>query len=126
MRYVIVLLMTVLSCCAGSLPNNFVNAIHQVETSGHYGPIWGDNHKAFGPLQIHKQCWKDSKVAGSWMDCQDYDYSVHVMNAYLSRFGAKYIETNDYQSLARIWNSGPTGKANPDYWKKVKKVLTNQ
>lgn len=109
-----------------ALPENFVKAIHQVETSGRVGPIKGDGGKALGPLQIHFDYWKDSGVKGNYYQCSDLEYSKKVMRAYFERYAPKALEKNDYETLARIHNGGWNGKKNPKtrvYWEKVKKVM---
>ena len=39
--------------------NDFLNALHQVESGGQLGAIVGDNGRALGPLQIHKIYWAE-------------------------------------------------------------------
>ena len=46
------------------LPAKFIRAMHQVESSGKVGLIYGDNFSSIGPLMISKNCWIDSKVKG--------------------------------------------------------------
>ena len=125
-----VLLFILLACyarCEAVTPN-FLNAIHQVESSGRMGPIWGENHTALGPMQIHYAYWRDANVPGRWADCADYNYSCRVVTAYLKRYAAIALLTHDYETLARIHNGGPKGqykRATYAYWLRVKKHLTN-
>lgn len=122
----ILFLMVSLQCLALPLPSEFVRAIHVVETSGRLGGIKGDSGKAFGPLQIHFACWRDSGVKGAYSRCADYNYSVTVLTGYLNRYARNAIKSHDYQTLARVWNGGPMGYRNEktiEYWKKVKKHL---
>lgn len=112
---------------ATALPEKFIKAIHQVETSGRVGPIKGDGGKALGPLQIHFAYWKDSGVKGNYSQCADLEYSKRVMRAYLNRYAPKAVHNNDFQTLSRIHNGGPMGyknKSTIQYWNKVKKSLT--
>jgi hypothetical protein len=110
------------------LPAKFVRAIHQVETGGRTGAIVGDNGAALGPLQIHKGCWLDSGMAGSYTNCADFNYSAKVMTAYLNRYAKAAIKSNDFETLARVWNGGPKGatkNATLPYWQRVRKQLGN-
>lgn len=114
---------------ANALPESFVKAIHQVETSGRVGPIKGDGGKALGPLQIHFNYWRDSGVKGNYQQCADLDYSKKVMRAYFERFAPKALEKNDLEVLSRVHNGGPMGYKNKStikYWEKVKKNLTRK
>lgn len=107
------------------VPNNFVVAIHQVETQGRFGAIHGANGE-LGPLQVTKRCWKDSHVSGHFSQCSDYNFSIKIMNLYLNRYCADAIKHNDFETMARIWNGGPNGihvRATISYWKKIRKEL---
>ncbi len=113
------------------LNEKFIRAIHQVETSGRTGPIAGDNGRALGPFQIHRAYWLDAaafdkSLKGTYADCADYKYASRVVAAYLSRYGAKYIKSNDFKSLARLHNGGRLGntkQATLGYWKRVQSWL---
>lgn len=87
----------------------FWRALHQVETGGRIGPIIGDGGKALGPLQIHKACHADSRVAGPYSRCAELDYSRRVAEAYLQRYAPEAYRTGDAATLARVWNGGPKG-----------------
>lgn len=112
-----------------NLDPKFVRAIHLTETGGRQGAIVGDNGRALGPLQIHKGCWIDSGVRGNYSDCTNLAYSEKVMTGYLKRYGAKEIQSKNFEALARCWNSGPQWKKKTNlterYWLKVKKNLSN-
>lgn len=127
MKLMLLILMLALPSLGADLPSNFVRAIHQVESSGQYTNVKkGDKGKAIGPLQIHESYWKDSRVSGQYQNCEDYNYSVRVMTAYLNRYGKRFIISNDFQALARIHNGGPRGYEDPKtlaYWRKVQKHL---
>ena len=108
-----------------------------VESSGRPGKIQGDFNKktqkyeALGPFQIHFRYWADSlmfnpSIGGKYQDCFDYNYSVKIVCSYMERYGKKYIESGDSESLARLHNGGPGGvksSATDAYWLKVKKYL---
>lgn len=125
MKYILLLALLV-STAKAELPAKFVKAIHQVETGGRTGNIIGDNGKAKGPLQIHKCCWQDSKIAGKYEDCADFNYSVKVMEAYLRRYCPGAVKENNFEIMARTWNGGPAGIKNSStksYFQKVSKYL---
>lgn len=127
MKLTLSLLMLGAVSVTAELPAKFVKAINQVEASGRTGAILGDNGKAFGPLQIHRACWQDSKVKGVYPDdCASLSYSQRVMLAYFRRYCPVAVEKNDFETMARVWNGGMNGhksKATIQYWQKVKKHL---
>ena len=107
-----------------------INAIHQVETSGRLGPIKGDNGRALGPLQIHRACWIDSGIPGTYEDCASLEYSKRVFRAYVARYAtvARIGRAVTDEDRARIWNGGPNGyrkAATVKYWNKVQGELNN-
>jgi len=117
------------AACHGADFEKFAKAIHQTETSGKLGAIVGDAGKALGPLQIHKVCWLDvqGKVGGKYEDCAGLDYSKRVLFFYCQRYAPQALKEQDWQSCARLWNSGPGWKSKKNktdsYWNKVKKNL---
>ena len=105
-----------------AVPDTLIQAIHKVETGGKFGPILGDKGKALGPLQIHREYWRDSGVAGQYEQCADYDYSVRVVNGYMNKYALRYLRRHDLESLARIHNGGPSGNTRDStlkYWQKI-------
>ena len=114
------------------LPENFVAAEIQVESSGRNNAI-GDDGKAIGCLQIHIACWQDAKemdssLQGNYSNCFSREYSIKVMRAYLNRYCPDAIRKNDFETMARTWNGGANGRNNPrtlDYWRRVKLSLKN-
>lgn len=99
-----------LSVSAYAAPSEaFWRALHQVETGGRIGPIFGDGGKALGPLQIHRACHADSRVAGPYSRCAELDYSRRVAEAYLQRYAPDAWRKGDAATLARVWNGGPRG-----------------
>lgn len=99
-----------LTAAASAAPApSFFRALHQVETSGRHGPILGDSGKALGPLQIHRACWKDSKVSGRYEQVADFAYASKVASAYLKRHAPAAWARGDVVTLARVWNGGPSG-----------------
>jgi len=129
---ILIMLIFLVMCLAslgGELSPEFLRALHQVEASGRFGPIVGDNGQALGPFQIHRAYWQASGVAGTYEQCADYDYSVKVVTGYLTRYGSSFMRARAYEPLARIHNGGPRGhkkKSTKKYWLKVKKYLTSE
>jgi hypothetical protein len=130
-KLIILLVMLPFSFYAAELDSKFVTAIHQVETGGKTGTIYGDGGKALGPFQIHHGCWRDAvefdkSIGGSYSDCSKLDYSKKIMSAYLNRYGKPAIVSKDYETLAKIWNGGPKGaskSSTQSYWMKVQKNI---
>lgn len=123
--------------------DEFINAMHQVESNGRItknSPILGDDGNARGPLQIWKVYFEDAKQYsddpivknGKYEDVDDLDFSKRVVYQYLRRYANTALKNNDFETLARIHNGGPSG-ANPkyikrynktgNYWNKLKKHL---
>ena len=131
MKNIISLFLLVSTLQAAEVPVPLLKAIHQVETSGRFGAIKGDNGAALGPFQIHKAYWidatqHDKSIGGSYSNCADYAYSVKIVNAYMSRYAKKYLDANNSEAIARIHNGGLNGYKNTNtlgYWNKVKKNL---
>lgn len=125
---IVALLFVAGSSFAGQLDAKFLKALNMVEASGRTGAIVGDNGKALGPYQIHKEYWRDvsASVGGKYSDVADRAYAEKVVTAYLNRYAPKAVAAHDYETLARVHNGGPVGaKASGTkvYWKKVKKFL---
>ena len=104
---------------------NLISALIIVESSGNDMAI-GDNGRALGPLQIHREVVLDvNKFTGSHYRHQDMTNRAQaraVCEAYLTHYG-KGCST---EQLARRWNGGPAGdrkSATESYWAKVKKHL---
>jgi hypothetical protein len=114
---------------------DFVAAIHQVETTGRVGPIYGDGRRSLGPLQISQAAWKDAlrfdpSIGGRYSDCKNLEYSTRVMRAYLQAHDATAFRNGDWQTCARLWNSGPTWYKKVHltnrYWAAVRSTLSRQ
>ena len=107
-----------------------IRAIHMVETSGRTGPIRGDGGAALGPLQIHRACWIDANIGGTYAECAGLAYSKRVFAAYMARYATsrRLGRAVTDQDRARIWNGGPNGykkKATVAYWNKVKEQMND-
>ena len=108
-----------------------VHAIGTVE-SNHDDEAIGDNGASRGRFQIQWACWKDATdfdktIGGKYEDVHDPIYAEKVMRAYWRRYEPEAYKNADFESLARLWNSGPRWakkKHKTDaYWAKVKAVL---
>ena len=114
---------------------DFVAAIHHVETTGRVGVIYGDGKRSLGPLQISYAAWKDAtrfdkSIGGKYSDCKGLEYSTKVMRAYLKKYDASAFQSGDWQTCARLWNSGPTWynkvHLTNKYWAAVRTTLFRQ
>ena len=108
---------------------SFLDALHQVETSGRTGRIIGDSGRALGPLQIHRSYWIDSRVPGRYEDCADLAYSRRVVSAYLIRYARAAWDRGDVRTLAAVHNGGPRGTSKPAalrYADRVEKILQHK
>ena len=121
----------ILACCAKakSATPEFFAALRTVETgsepNGGRDSV-GDNGASVGPLQIQRACWLDSRIAGRYEDCRDYDYACRVALAYFNRYCPQAVKDHDYETMARIWNGGPRGhkkSATLGYWRKVQQAM---
>ena len=115
-----------------AVDDKFFNAIHQLETGGKVGNIVGDHGRALGPLQIHRNYFKDAaskdKTLGknNYRKVTDLAFSKRVVSAYLKRHAPEAYRKKDYQTLARVHNGGPDGMNNPrtlSYWKRLKNLM---
>jgi hypothetical protein len=129
---VVFLLVTILTmiCAYGQDSDKFFRAINYVEAGGRSGKISGYNDagKALGPMQLHRDYWKDSGVQGSYSQCTNYAYSCRVMEGYFLRYCAYAYTHRDWETCARVHNGGPNGAKHSDtlaYWCKVRKHLTS-
>ena len=114
-----------LSACAAQIDPKFIAAIQKVESGGRSGIIIGDNGKALGPLQIHKEAWVDAleqrpAIGGRYQDCTNLVYSKQIFRAYQEKYAKKTGLRPE--NMAKLWNAGPNFKGkSQQYWNKVKK-----
>lgn len=132
MKSTIIVSILLSAISANALPEKFVKAIHQIESSGRVGMVLGDyckktkTHRSIGPLQIQKAYFVDSGVKGNYLQCTNLSFSMRVMEGYFRRYCPKALRDNDLETLARVHNGGPNGKNNPKtqiYWRKVQKAM---
>jgi hypothetical protein len=114
---------------------DFVSAIHHVETTGRVGVIYGDGRRSLGPLQISQAAWRDAtrfdpSIGGKYSDCKNLEYSTRIMRAYLQAHDPIAFRNGDWQTCARLWNSGPTWYKKTHltnkYWAAVRTTLQRQ
>ncbi len=112
--------------------DDFVVAIHQHESDLRVGRIYGDGGRSYGPLQISYKAWRDAvkfnpAIGGKYTDCSSLEYSKKVMLAYLQHHDAVALERGDWESCARLWNSGPAWRSKirktNEYWASVRSYL---
>ncbi|HEV8540903.1 MAG TPA: hypothetical protein VGR78_00800 [Verrucomicrobiae bacterium] len=112
--------------------DQFAAAIHQVETSGNQGRLYGDGGRSYGPLQISYATWKDAtrfapSIGGRYSECKDLAYSKKIMLAYLEAHDPVALHNGNWEVCARLWNSGPGWKHKKrltnSYWADVKGCL---
>lgn len=120
------------------LDERFVKALHFVEASSKMNPPDGDSGKAIGPFQIWRAYWQDAveydpSIGGVYDNCRDYNYAKKVVTAYMNRYAKSAILSNDFETLARLHNGGPSWKKRPiavvstgKYWTRVSAYLTRR
>ena len=103
-----------------------LDAIRQVESSGGKDKRDGDDGKAIGPYQIHRDYWTDGTkflgVEWPYELARDEKYARPVVRAYISHYG----HGKGMEGMARIHNGGPIGwkkESTKAYWIKVKEWL---
>lgn len=112
--------------------DKLILALIKVESDGR-DHLVGDKHlknKAYGCLQIRKPCLDDvNRACGTRYKPSDMlknrKLSIWVCKQYLRLYGEKQASPS-YESLAKIWNGGPSGPKKPateKYWRKVSKNL---
>lgn len=132
---------------ASRLPNalerSVLHSLRQVESGGHPDPAnaIGDNGRAIGPYQIHREYWADAlayrpELGGTYQDCRSKAYAEQVILAYWDRYATKAVRAYSRfhtltpiahaEILARIHNGGPAAMNNPKtfpYWLRVRRFL---
>src|SRR5688572_30031910 len=112
--------------------DDFVAAIHRHESDSREGRIYGDGGRSYGPLQISYRAWHDAvrhdrSIGGKYSDCSTLAYFRKIMVAYLQRHDAGALARGDWESCARLWNSGPAWRKKMrktnEYWATVRSYL---
>ncbi len=106
--------------------DNFLNALAKVESSNNPKAI-NKKENALGVYQIRAAYYKDSNVLGKHTDVYNPIIAKKVVLSYFNRYEPKAVLNNDFETLARLHNNGPSwakSKSKTDkYWQKIKKNL---
>ena len=107
----------------------FFKALHQVETSGRTGAIYGDQNRSLGMYQISKPYWLDATEKRPDLRKQGYGrvveeaYAQQIVRLYMKR----YCKGGTVEQMARCHNSGWNWRKKyhltDNYWNKFKKHL---
>jgi hypothetical protein len=124
MRIFLSILFVFLANISFSSPSEtLIDALVHVESKGNVHAR-GDNGRAIGILQIHKEVIDDVNkaygVAYKYVDRKNPIISREICRKYLVLHGG-FGATNE--TYARIWNGGPNGhrrKSTRGYWIRVK------
>lgn len=119
-----------------AIADNLTSAIITVESQGRAHAI-GDNGKAYGILQVHKNVVKDVNriysLRHTHQDMFSPEKAKQVFTLYTKYYGDLYQKKTQQpitaEIIARIWNGGPNGYNNPTtlkYWEKVKEAIKNE
>ena len=127
MRIFVATVLALMSLDASAAPSErLIDALVHVESKGKVHSV-GDNGKAVGPLQIHKEVVDDVNVAYgtsyTYADRKSIEKSREICRKYLMLHGGGNASNEKY---ARIWNGGPNGHlkhGTRKYWIKVKRRL---
>lgn len=135
MKYFILILIFCLSILNSNaaeiipLDKKFVQVIGQIESNNNDLAV-GDNGKSISRYQIQKAAFIDAKefdktIKFNYESLTNKENALRVMTVYLNRYARQEIKNNDFEGLARCWNSGPNWKAKKkktnNYWAKFVK-----
>lgn len=100
------------------IPAKFKQIIAQIESNTNDFAV-GDKGKALGRYQIWLICYQDctnydKSITFSYNSLTNKKNSDQIMKVYLNKYGRDLLIKNDFESLARLWNSGPSWKKNLD------------
>jgi hypothetical protein len=108
--------------CIAEPSSRLIEALVQIESKGNDDAV-GDNGRAVGCLQIHKEVVDDvNRHYGTFYTYDDRKCPIksrEICRKYLVMHGG--IRSTD-EKYARIWNGGPKGhkkKSTKRYWRKV-------
>lgn len=115
------------------ISQRLLDAIRSVESGGKDNCPDGDNGKAKGPFQIHREYFDDAKkydkTLGFYDECRGRMFSEKVVRAYMSKY-FNVGETDRNIAMAHNGGCGVSKKAGSKayenaelYWKKVKEAL---
>jgi soluble lytic murein transglycosylase-like protein len=118
-------LLFAISASAANL-DPFFAALGKVESSGNPKAV-NKKENALGIYQIRPAYFQDSKVKGNHSQVFDPVFARQVCEAYFKRYAPEAYAKGDFESLARLHNSGPAfakrKSLTDSYWSKIKKNL---
>lgn len=107
--------------------NQFLIILGKLESNNNDFAV-GDNGKSISRYQIQLNCFLDAKkydktIQFSYNSLTNRANAEKIVKAYISR----YSKENDFESWARLWNSGPGWKQKKNktdlYWRKFQSFL---
>ena len=106
--------------------DGFFAALAKVESSGNAKAV-NKKENALGIYQIRAAYFKDARVKGNHEQVFNPVFARQVCEAYFKRYAPEAYAKGDFESLARLHNSGPAfakrKSATDGYWQKIKKNL---
>lgn len=111
--------------------DQFIHTLGQIE-SGNNDLAIGDKGKSISRYQIQYSCYLDAKeynkqINFSYSSLTNSNNARVIVLSYFKRYAAAELKNNDFESLARLWNSGPNWKNKLDktnkYWGKIRAKL---
>jgi len=112
------------------LNKQFVNNIGIIESNNNDFAI-GDGGNSISRYQIGVAAYIDAKqydksINFSYQSLTKPAHALKVMTAYMNRYERRAVINNDFEALARLWNSGPNWRKKKhltnNYWLKYKKL----
>lgn len=105
----------------------FLLALRLQESGDATNPPDGDDGRAIGPYQIHREYFEDAAVPNlAYEDCRLQGIGEIVIGAYMRRYCPEAWERGDWETVARIHNGGPRGAQKSStlkYWRDVRPLL---
>jgi len=115
---------------------DLLDAMQTVETGGCSDPAHavGDSGRSHGWLQISKAYYDDVKaeipdIPTYEKAVADLGWSKRIVYAYWHRYAREALQSNDWETLARIHNGGPHGArkgSTKAYWRRVRLELAKK
>lgn len=106
----------------------FLKILSKIESNNNPRAI-GDNGRAIGIYQIHKNYFLDAQEVNKelkkykYENCFDKEVSKKVVYSYIMRYEPK----GDLEAWARLHNSGPNWRNKKEltnkYWERFKKIM---
>lgn len=132
MKTLIILALTLISTMtfAGTASDALLDAIADVESLGQVNRsrCIGDNGKARGMYQLHKEYIEDvnrfAKTSYTWADAFNPSTARKIVKLYIEHYSSANASDED---MARIHNGGPRGHRKSctlGYWTKINKYLS--